>query len=389
MSEILVAGGGIGGLTAALCLARRGYRVRLFEQAPTIDEPGAGLQLSPNASRVMHDLALEAPLRSSVSLPQAIEIRHWRTGQVLAAYPLGAHVEETYGFPYYLVLRKDLVNCLVNAALEDRHVELHTGARVERIHQSGAGVAVSVNGTLHTGSALVGADGINSTVRTVLFGSETPTYGGDIAWRALVSAKGLPAAMMRPVVTLWWGPGKHFVHYLAGGNALVNCVGVVASRDEPSSRIETGDYSAFKSDYADWHPDVRTLIDRTERDGCSRWALYDRPPMPRWTDHRATLLGDACHPALPFMAQGAAMAMEDAAVLARCIAQDTDVPAALTRYESMRRARTAQVQRRSRRNAWIFHLSGLSAWLRNRSVGLIGDRFFRKLFAYNAVGPSD
>ena len=387
MSEILVAGGGIGGLTAALCLARRGFRVRLFEQAPTLDEPGAGLQLSPNASRVMHDLALEAPLQPSVSLPQAIEIRHWRSGRVLAVYPLGDHVRKTYGFPYYLVLRQDLVNCLANAASRDSHVELHTGASVERIHQSGNSVAVSVNGTLHAGTMLVGADGINSTVRTVLFGSETPTYSGDIAWRALVSTTGLPEEMMRPVVTVWWGPGKHFVHYFAGDHALVNCVGVVASPDEPSPRIETGDYSAFQNDFAEWHPNVRTLIDQTERDGCSKWALFDRPPMPRWSDHRVTLLGDACHAALPFMAQGAAMAMEDAAVLARCIAQDSNVPTALARYESLRRGRTARVQRRSRRNARIFHLSGLSAWLRDRSVGLIGDRFLRKLFAYNAVGP--
>ncbi len=389
MPEILVAGGGIGGLTAALCLARRGFRVRLFEQAPTFDEPGAGLQLSPNASRVIHDLALEAPLRSSVSVPQAIEIRHWRSGRVLAAYPLGDHVRKTYGFPYYLVRRKDLVNCLANAAREDRQVELHTGARVERIHQSGASIAVSVNGTLHTGSILVGADGINSTVRTVLFGSETPTYSGDIAWRALVSATGLPAGMTRPVVTVWWGPAKHFVHYGTGDDSMVNCVGVVAGGDEPSSRIETGDHSAFQNDFVEWHPDVRTLIDRTEHDGCSRWALFDRPPMPRWSDHRVTLLGDACHAALPFMAQGAAMAMEDAAVLAHCIEQETNGPAALARYESMRRGRTAQVQRWSRRNARIFHLSGPGAWLRDRSVGLIGDRFFRKLFAYDAIGPSD
>ena len=389
MSEILVAGGGIGGLTAALCLARRGFRVRLFEQAPILEEPGAGLQLSPNASRVMHDLALEAPLRASVSLPQAIEIRHWRSGRVLAAYPLGDDVRKTYGFPYYLVLRQDLVNCLANAAREDRRVELHTGARVERIHQSGASVAVAVDGTLHNGSMLVGADGINSTVRTVLFGSETPTYSGYVAWRALVPTTGLPEEMMRPAVTVWWGPAQHFVHYFAGDNALVNCVGVVASRDEPSSWIEPGDCSEFQNDFVDWHPEVQTLIERTGRDGCSRWALYDRPPMPRWSDHRATLLGDACHAALPFMAQGAAMAMEDAAVLARCIAQDTNVPAALARYESMRQGRTAQVQGWSRRNARVFHLSGPSAWLRDRSVGLIGDRFFRKLFAYNAVGPSD
>ncbi len=391
MSEILVAGGGIGGLTAALCMARQGIQVRLFEQAPAFEETGAGLQLSPNASRVMHDLALEAPLRSIALLPEAIEIRHWRDGRILARYPLGEHVRNTYGFPYYLVMRSDLVTCLADAALGDPRIELHAGARVERIHQSRASVAVSVNGNRQIGSMLVGADGISSTVRTALFGSETPAYSGDIAWRAIVSAAGLPEAIMQPVVKIWWGPGKHFVHYPVRDSALVNCVGVVARRHEPQpgSWIEPGDCEEFRSDFAGWHRDVQALIDGTERDGCYKWALFDRPPMPHWSDHRITLLGDACHAALPFMAQGAAMAIEDAAVLARCVADGGDVPRALARYESLRRDRTAQVQRHSRRNAKIFHLSGLSAWLRNQSISLVGDRFFRRLFAYNAVESSE
>jgi len=391
MSEILVAGGGIGGLTAALCIARRGFPVRLFEQAPTFEEPGAGLQLSPNASRVMHDLALKAPLRSSVSQPEAIEIRHWRSGRVLAAYPLGKRVRERYGFPYYLVLRKDLVDCLANAAHDDAGIELQTNARVERVHQSPAHVAVSINRNRHVGSLLVGADGIHSAVRTALFGSETPWYSGDIAWRTLVSSENLPEAMLRPVVTIWWGPGKHFVHYHAGDSGLVNCVGVVPGLDDqqPSSWIERADHAEFQEDFARWHRDVRTLIDRTEPDGCRKWALFDRPPMPRWTDHRTTLLGDACHAALPFMAQGAAMAMEDAAVLARCLAETTDVPTALSRYESLRLGRTALVQRRSRSHARIFHLSGVSAWMRNQTVRFILAHLFHSLFAYNALDPHD
>ena len=391
MSEILVAGGGIGGLTAALCIARRGFPVRLFEQAPTFEEPGAGLQLSPNASRVMHDLALKAPLRSSVSQPEAIEIRHWRSGRVLAAYPFGKRVRERYGFPYYLVLRKDLVDCLANAAHDDAGIELQTNARVERVHQSRAHVAVSINRNRHVGSLLVGADGIHSAVRTALFGSETPWYSGDIAWRTLVSSENLPEAMLRPVVTIWWGPGKHFVHYHAGDSGLVNCVGVVPGLDDqqPSSWIERADHAEFQEDFARWHRDVRTLIDRTEPDGCRKWALFDRPPMPRWTDHRITLLGDACHAALPFMAQGAAMAMEDAAVLARCLAETTDVPTALSRYESLRLGRTALVQRRSRSHARIFHLSGVSAWMRNQTVRFILAHLFHSLFAYNALDPHD
>lgn len=385
MSEILVAGGGIGGLTAALCMARQGLRVRLFEQAPAFEETGAGLQLSPNASRVLHDLSLEAPLRSIALLPEAIEFRHWKNGRTLAAYPLGDQVRETYGFPYYVTLRSDLVTCLVNAANEDPGIELHTDARVDRVHQSPASVTVTVNGRRYTGSMLVGADGIHSTVRARVFGSETPTYSGEIAWRALVAAADVPQKVMRPVVTVWWGPGKHFVHYFVKNDALVNCVGVVTRQDAPESWIETGDPEEFQNDFTGWHADLRALIDGTR--SCHKWALLDRPPMSRWADHRMTLLGDACHAALPFMAQGAAMAMEDAAVLARCVAEHPDVPEGLARYESLRYRRTAQVQRRSRRNARIFHLSGPSAWLRNRTVGLIVDRIFRGLFAYNAVEP--
>ena len=389
MVEILVAGGGIGGLSAALCMARLGIRVRLFEQAPAFEDTGAGLQLSPNASRVIHALALEAPLRSSALSPEAIEIRHWRHGRILARYSLGEDVSKTYGFPYYLVLRSDLVTCLADAALDDPRIELHASARVERIHQSGPNVAVSVNGHRHIGSLLVGADGISSTVRTATFGNETPTYSGDIAWRALVSAAGLPEAITRPVVTVWWGPGKHFVHYPVRDNTLVNCVGVVAKRDEPQpgSWIEPGDCEAFQNDFAGWHREVQALIHGTRRDGCNTWALFDRPPMPRWSDHRVTLLGDACHAALPFMAQGAAMAMEDAAVLARCVADGGDHPRSLARYESLRRDRTAHVQRRSRMNARIFHLSGPGAWMRNQTARLIRERIFRSLFAYNALEP--
>lgn len=391
MFEILVAGGGIGGLTAALCVARQGIRVRLFEQAPAFEETGAGLQLGPNASRVMHDLALEAPLRSSALSPEAIEIRHWRNGRALARYPLGDYVRKTYGFPYYLVLRSDLVTCLADAAIDDPLIELHAGASVERIHQSRSSVAVSVNRRRHVGSMLVGADGISSTVRTAIFGSETPTYSGYIAWRALVPAAGLPEAMAHPVIKIWWGPGKHFVHYPVRSSTLVNCVGVVARRNEPQpgSWIEPGDCDEFRNDFAGWHRDIQALIDGTGRDGCNKWALLDRPPMPRWSDHRITLLGDACHAALPFMAQGAAMAIEDAAVLARCVADGGDDPLTLERYEALRRDRTAQVQRRSRLNARIFHLSGPVAWTRNQTAPLIRDRIFHSLFAYNALDPAE
>ena len=357
----------------------QGFRVRLFEQAPAFEETGAGLQLSPNASRVLHDLSLEPHLRSTALLPEAIEFRHWKSGRTLATYPLGDEVRETYGFPYYVMLRTDLVARLANAANDDPRIELHTGARVDRVHQSRTSVTATVNGRRYGGSILLGADGIHSTVRAAVFGSETPVYSGEIAWRALVSAADLPEGMMRPVVTVWWGPGRHFVHYFVRENALVNCVGIVTRRNEPESWIEPGDREELRNDFAGWNgdfadadrwcgelpqvgiarPSAHVPLDGTIASRC--WATPVMPPCRSWPR------------AQPWR-------WKDAAVLARCVAERPDDPNGLARYQSLRYRRTARVQRHSRRNARIFHLSGLSAWLRKP-----GGRFDRRQDLSRAV----
>jgi len=234
---------------------------------------------------------------------------------------------------------------------------------------------------------VLGADGIKSVVRATLFGADEPVFTGNIAWRALVAPDRLPAGLIRPMATAWWGPGKHFVHYFVRGGDLVNCVCVVEKEGwDIESWTERGEYAELKQDFSGWHHHVQLLIDNADRDSLDKWALYDRPPMSKWGDGRITLLGDACHPTLPFMAQGAAMAIEDGAVLARCVGDfEGDVSCQLKQYEDLRRKRTAGVQLGSRRNASIFHMSGIKAWVRNRALKRAAGARMDSLYRYNAL----
>jgi len=394
--RILIAGGGIGGLTAALCLAKAGFETVVFEQAPDFAEIGAGIQLSPNCSRVLHHLGLEPELRQAAFLPQATEFRDWKTGRLITSSQLGERVRERYGAPYYHIHRGDLLTILAEAARRNGAIDLRKSSRVEAIDsgasasvetvdQDAHGVRIAVNGKSEQGDALIGADGIHSTVRSGLFGDRAPTFTGNVAWRALVPADRLPAGLVRPMATAWWGPHKHFVHYCLQSGALVNCVCVVEKTGWEIESWTPGELDELKRDFTGWHPEVQALIDNMDRHSLYKWALHDRPPMVRWGEGAVTLLGDACHPTLPFMAQGAAMAIEDAAVLAGCLADDDSVVAALRRYEKLRRPRTARIQNGSRRNAALFHLTGAKAWLRDQAVKWVGGRTMDALFRYDAL----
>ncbi len=390
LNKVLIAGGGIGGLTAALECARQGFTVEVFEQAAEFSDVGAGIQLSPNPSRVLLSLGLETALDAVAFLPEGTEFRHWRTGKHLNHNPLGAAVREKFGAPYYHIHRADLTRVLAEAAAAEQNVTLHTSVRATGFSQSDSSVVLETDTGRHEGSVLIGADGIHSVVRARLFGEESPTFTGNVAWRGLVRADRLPAGLVHPVAGVWWGPGKHFVHYYVRGGELVNCVCVVEKEGwEVESWTERGDQSELRSDFSGWHETVQTLIDNMDREACFKWALFDRPPMPRWSEGRVTLLGDACHPTLPFMAQGAAMAIEDAAVLARCLAAGDSVTGSLLRYESLRKDRTAGIQLGSRRNAKVFHMSGIKAWARNRAAGRAGSGVMDGLYAYNALDVVD
>ena len=465
--KILIAGGGIGGMTAALCLARDGHEVHVFEQAVDLAEVGAGIQLSPNCTRVLHHLGLEASLRQASFLPEGVQVRHWRTGRVIAYSPLGDAAMERYGFPYYHIHRGDLLALLIEAARRQPNIILHTGTRVcgfaeldmmgvanqdlshsasrltgndlpgssniearssgtaenglldgsssgpdardvsksglggsnKGAHQNGKVVRITIDDQEHEGDVLIGADGIHSAIRAALWGDEKPAFTGNIAWRALVPATRLPKGLIRPKSTVWWGPGGHFVHYFVRGGELVNCVCVVEKQGcEVESWTEPGDYHELQADFSGWHEDLQVLIDQADRDSLYKWALFDRPPMSRWGRGHVTLLGDACHPTLPFMAQGAAMAIEDAAVLASCLSAVAkqsavytsglsvkSISAGLRQYEDLRRRRTADIQKTSRRNATIFHLTGWKAWLRNLVASRSAGRVMDDIYGYNAL----
>jgi salicylate hydroxylase len=295
--KVLVAGGGIGGITAALCLADRGFRVAVFEQSAEFGEVGAGIQLSPNCTRVLHHLGLEDALRARAFLPEGTRFRNWRTGKVITESVLGDRLLEQYGMPYYHIHRGDLLRVLVDAAQRNPGITLHADARVEQMTQDGRGVSFTAGGSVHEGDLAVGADGIHSVIRSALWGEELPRFTGNVAWRALVPVERLPEGLVPPMATVWWGPHKHFVHYYVRGGALLNCVCVVEKKGwEVESWTERGDYQELKSDFAGWHEDVQLLIDNADRDSLFKWALYDRAPMSRWGQGRVTLLGDACHP---------------------------------------------------------------------------------------------
>ena len=392
--RVLIAGGGIGGLAAALCLARAGLAAAIFEQSPAFAELGAGLQISPNGSRVLHHLGLAPQLEATASRPTGMAFRRWRSGKVISVSTLGEATVATYGFPYYHIHRGDLLRLLLTAARQEGAIELHPNATVTGFEQNGDGVRVAVTDragetAAHQGIVLIGTDGIHSTVREALFGAQAARFTGNVAWRALVPAERLPSGMARPVGAVWWGPGRHFVHYLVRGGTLVNCVAVVGKAGwEVESWTERGEHGELKADLAGWHEEVQALIDRMDPSALYKWALHDRPPMPRWSKGAVTLLGDACHPMLPFMAQGAVAAIEDAAVLAACLASGADAAGSLARYEELRRPRTARIQAQARRNAKLFHLSGLPAWLRNRATKLAGERLMDGLFRYNALAAA-
>ena len=382
--RILIVGGGIGGVTAALCLAKDGHEVEVFEQDSEYAELGAGIQLSPNCTRVLHYLGLGNALRNSGFQPEGVEFRNWKSGKTIASSALGETVVAKFGFPYYHIHRGDLIHLLVREASRQGSIRLHTDSKVDGFAEACSSIQVSVNGSTHEGDLLIGADGIHSIIRSNLWGDETPSFTGNVAWRGLVRAAELPPGMVRPMATVWLGPRRHFVHYYIKDRELVNCVCVVEKNGwEVESWTELGEQDELKADFNGWNDEVQTLINLVDRNSLYKWALHDRDPMNNWGKGRVTLLGDACHPTLPFMAQGAAMSIEDGVVLAGCLRQTQDVPVALKNYEDLRRDRTAIIQKGSRMNASLFHFSGLKALARNFVLGRASESVAERLFGYD------
>src|SRR5262245_2859406 len=357
--HVLIAGAGIGGLTAALALLKRGIGVDVYQQARELREIGAGLQLSANGNRVLYALGLADGLGRLACEAAGKEVRLWNTGQTWKLFDLGAVSVARYGFPYFLLYRPDLLEILAHAVRREKRDAIHLGARCTGLLQDGGGVTLQVEGGEASGDALVGADGVHSRIRQALFGADAPEFTGLVAWRGTIPMARLPVHMRRLVGTNWIGPGAHVVHYPVHGGEYMNFVGIVERGDwRVESWTAQGTAAECAHDFRGWHEDVHRMIGSVETP--FKWALMGRPPMARWTVGRATLLGDACHPMLPMLASGAAMAIEDGFVLARALDACGDVPTALARYEDARRERTRRAVLGSADNAKRFHNPALA-----------------------------
>lgn len=381
--RVLIAGGGLGGLASALFLHARGFEVRVYERAGALAEVGAGIQVSPNGSRLLHAIGLADALAAVSFRPEAVELRLHRSGLVVARTPLGAEIEARYGAPYYQIHRADLLALLADAVRTRCGDVIETGRAVSGARgDARAAALVFEDGTEAEGDVVVGCDGVRSVVRSALFGPEAPTFTGHVAWRAVIPAERVRSARLRPVVTSWMGPGSHAVTYFLRRGELVNFVGITERDWRGESWTERGDPADLRRDFAGWHPTVTALTEAI--DTPFRWALFGRAPMPRWGEGRITLLGDACHPMLPYVAQGAVMAFEDAATLAAELSASPLHPdAALRRYEAARQPRTARVQGAARAQGRMFHLAsplrrasvfGAVAMASRLTPGVVADR---------------
>jgi salicylate hydroxylase len=380
---ILIAGAGIGGLTAALALTRAGYRVVVVEQAAALTDVGAGLQLSPNATHILTDLGMAERLAATAVTTEGLSIRSARSGTEIAYMPIGQAMEFRYGAPYWVLHRGDLQAALADAVSEQPDIVLKLGTRLEDLAVHANGITAQLRDargiiTDERVPALIGADGLWSTTRTQLGDRSKPVFRGRTAWRALVPASSVSADMRRSVTRLWLGRNAHLVHYPVRGGTLINIVAIVADRwnapgwSTPGTRDELLRHFPRER----WAKEARDLV--ALPDAWMKWALFDRSDVSFPERGSATLIGDAAHPMLPFLAQGAAMAIEDAAILARCLASPgSDPEAGMRRYEAIRHSRVRRVQREARANSRTYHMSGPAALARNLAMQLMGGERLR------------
>jgi salicylate hydroxylase len=380
---IIVAGAGIGGLTAALALAAKGFRVVVLEKAERLEEAGAGLQLSPNASRILVELGLQPRLASRAVMPDAINIMSAREGGEIARLPLGEAASFRAGAPYWVVHRADLQAALQAHVNDNPDIELRLGCQFDDVTSHAKGLTVVQRSgdarRQELAVALIGADGIWSAVRNHLFPDVQPQFSGLIAWRGTLDATALPREYTAPRVQLWMGPNAHLVAYPISGARQINVVAIVPGTWNRPGWSAPGGTNEIKDAFASprWPPTARMLIGAV--DEWRRWALFTVPDIGDWSEGAIALVGDAAHAMLPFAAQGAGMAIEDAAVLAKALSDSAGeniagIPAALKRYGRLRRARVLQVQRAARRAGRIYHLTGPLALARDLTIKAMGPK---------------
>ena len=384
--HVVVAGAGIGGLTAALSLARAGCRVTLLERADVLQETGAGLQLSPNASGILAGFGIAERLVGQALAPERLRIRSARSGADIVRMPLGPVAEMRWGAPTLVVHRGDLQRALLDAVSGAAGIDLRLGVEVAGFVMTRTGVTVATRSATDGNRAieadlLVGADGAHSVIRQrlALQEDDRPVYSGRTAWRALVPGDAAPDFALRLETSLWLGSRAHLVHYPLRQGALVNVVAITEDhwRGAADGDVwsQPGDAAQLRRRFSGWASDARQLISQAPE--WRRWPLFDRNPLSRWCVERVALLGDAAHPMLPFFAQGAAQAIEDADVLGRALGSHEssvrpDIAAALRTYQQQRIERATRVQRASRRQASIYHLPGPAALARDIGMRALG-----------------
>lgn len=364
--KIAIIGAGMGGLTAAATLIAAGFAADVYEQAGQFTRLGAGIQMSPNAMKVLRKIGLEPAMLEIAFRPPSQFSREWDTGKLLLEVPFGDAIDRRYGAPYLLMHRGDLHALLMAAVPAEK---IHRSKKLTGIENGARGVRLDfADGTSVEADAVIGADGVHSTVRTLLLGVEKPTYTGRVAYRTTFPAR-LLGGVEIDHCTKWWGRDRHIVIYFVTRNR--DEVYFVTSVPEPNWTDESwsmkGDLEELRQAFVGFHPQVRAVLEACPE--VHKWAINVREPLPRWCEGRVVLLGDACHPMTPYMAQGAATSMEDAMILARCL-QDigkgmnsgADILAAFNRYERTRKQRTSDIQFHSRENKWL-HRSADTDWV--------------------------
>jgi salicylate hydroxylase/6-hydroxynicotinate 3-monooxygenase len=352
--RIAIVGAGIGGLAAAALLKRAGHDVSVYEQAPRFARVGAGIQMAPNAVKVLRRLGIEERLRRTAFQSEVALSRVWDTGEITSTLPLGRSVEEQFGAPYLFLHRADL-HAAIQSVVPDGIV--HLGVKLIGLEQNARSVTLAFeDGARAQADVVIGADGVHSLAREIILGPERPRFTGRVAYRATY-----PAARLRspitPVRTKWWGPDRHMViYYVTAARDEIYFVTSVPERADwitPESWSAKGDLAELKAAYAGFHPEVQAVIDACPE--VYKWGLFEREPLARWSAGRVALLGDACHPMTPYMAQGAASALEDAAVLARCLSNggSEDLERAFRIYEATRKPRASMIQAGSSANTWL------------------------------------
>jgi salicylate hydroxylase len=367
-APILISGGGIGGLVTAYALARQGMPVRIFEQSPEFREVGAGIQLGPNIFRVLEKIGLKDAVLADAHIPPAQEMRDAVTGKLITQVPLGPAFFERFGQPYAVTHRADIHGTFLKACQSSNRITLETSRRVDGYEEHADGVAVTLeNGERVDGRALIGCDGMWSGIRERIVGDDKPRVSGHIAYRAVLKREQVPKDLWRPDVVLWAGPRCHFVHYPLRRGELYNLVAVFHSDQYQEGWNAEGSKELLWKHFQGLRPEVLRLLDLI--DTWRMWVLCDREPVKNWSKGCVTLLGDAAHPMLQYLAQGACMATEDAVTLAEKVAASPDdLPAAFKAYEQERYLRTARVQIMARVYGDFYHARGVTAELRDLAL---------------------